>query len=141
MSVCLSHFYRYTILETGPVETQAPKTAEDVSKAIDHETVDEETKKLEKIWRENYQPLCISKIMDSSKIAAIVKEIILSENNNFRCYTHTDFFSDALTAKLNDSATNKPIEIMRKKLFEKREDESSKSWKMNRDRNINLSYK
>ena len=124
ISVFRSHYYRYTILETGPVETQAPKTAEDVSKAIDHETVDEETKKLQKIWRENYQPLCITKIMDSSKIAAIVKEIILSQNNSFRCYTHPDFFSDALAAKLNDSTPNKAIEIMRKKLFEKREDES-----------------
>ena len=124
MSVCLSHSYRYTILETGPVETQAPKTAEDVGKALDHETVDEETKKLEKIWRENFQHLCITKIVNSSKIAAIVKEIILGQNNNFRCYTHADFFSDAIAAKLKDSATNKPIEIMRKTLFEKREVES-----------------
>lgn len=124
MPVCLSHSYRYTILETGPVATQASKTAEDLGKAIDDETVDEETKKLEKIWRENYQHLCSTEIMDSSKIASIVKEIILSQNNNFRCYTHPDFFSDALAAKLNDSTTNKPIEIMRKKLFEKREDEN-----------------
>ena len=124
MSVCLFDSFRYTILETGPVETQAPKTAENVGKAIDHETVDEETKTLEKIWLENYQHLCSTKIMDSSKIAAIVKEIILGQNNNFRCYTHEDFFSDALAAKLKDSATNEPIEIMRKQLFEKREDEN-----------------
>ena len=124
MSVCLSHCYRYTILETGPVVTQAPKTAEEVGKAIDYETVDEETKKLEAIWRENYQHLCITKIVDSSKIAAIVQEIILDQGNNFRCYTHADFFSDVLAAKLKDSDTNKPIEIMRKQLFDKREGEN-----------------
>jgi len=106
------------------VVTQAPKTAEEVGKAIDYETVDEETKKLEAIWRENYQHLCITKIVDSSKIAAIVQEIILDQGNNFRCYTHADFFSDVLAAKLKDSDTNKPIEIMRKQLFDKREGEN-----------------
>ena len=107
--------------------TQAPKTAEEWGKTIDHETVDEETKKLQKIWRDNYQQLCITKIVDPSKIAPIVQAIILGQNSNFRCYTHGDFFSDALAAKLKDSATNKPIEIMRKQLFEKREDENQKS--------------
>jgi len=115
---------RYTILETGPVETQAPKTAEDWGKAIDQETVGEETKKLKKIWLENYQQLCIKKIIDSTEIAAIVQGIILGQNTNFRCYSHVDFMSDAVAAKLKDSATNEPIEIMRKKLFEKLEDEN-----------------
>lgn len=124
MASHLSHFYRYTILETGPVETQAPKTAEDWGKAIDQETVDEETKKLKKIWLENYQQLCIKKIINSTEIAAIVQGIILGQNTNFRCYSHVDFMSDAVAAKLKDSATNEPIEIMRKKLFEKREDEN-----------------
>ena len=124
MASQLSHFYRYTILETGPVETQAPKTAEDWGKAIDQETVDEETKKLKKIWLENYQQLCIKKIIDSTEIAAIVQGIILGQNTNFRCYSHVDFMSDAVAAKLKGSATNEPIEIMRKKLFEKREDEN-----------------
>ena len=124
MSVCLFDSFRYTILETGPVETQAPKTAENVGKAIDHETVDEETKTLEKIWLENYQHLCSTKIVDSSKIAAIVKEIILGQNNNFRCYTHEDFFSDALAAKLKDSATNEPIKIITKLVLEKRENKN-----------------
>ena len=106
------------------METQAPKTAEDWGKAIDQETVDEETKKLKKIWLENYQQLCIKKIIDSTEIAAIVKGIILGQNTNFRCYSHVDFMSDAVAAKLKGSATNEPIEIMRKKLFEKREDEN-----------------
>ena len=85
--VCLSlsHSYRYTILETGPMETQAHVTAQDWGKTIVRETVDKETKKLEK---ENYQHLS-SKKMDCYEIAAIVREIILGQNNNFRCYTHT----------------------------------------------------
>jgi len=124
MSVCLSHSYRYTILETGPVVTQASKTAEELGKAIEYKTVDEETKKLETIWRENYEHLSITKFVYPSKIAAIVQEIILDQENNFRCYTHADFFSDVLAAKLKDSATNNPIEIMRKQLLEKREDEN-----------------
>lgn len=106
------------------METQAPKTAEDWGKAIDQETVDEETKKLKEIWLENYQQLCIKKIIDSTEIAAIVQGIILGQNTNFRCYSHVDFMSDAVAAKLKDSAANEPIEIMGKKLFEKREDEN-----------------
>ncbi|KAL9950340.1 hypothetical protein ACROYT_G042827 [Oculina patagonica] len=37
---------RYTILETGPVETPILQTAEDWGKAIDHETADQKTTRL-----------------------------------------------------------------------------------------------
>ena len=62
-------------------------------------------------------------MMSSNEIAAIVQDIILGQNTNFRCYTNVNVFPEVCAAKLKDSATNKPIEIMRKQLFEKREDE------------------
>ena len=63
--------------------------------------------------------------MNSNEIAAIVQEIILGQNTNFHCYTHVNFFPEVCAAKLKDSATNEPIEIMRKQFFEKQEDTGS----------------
>ena len=117
-------FYRYTILELGPVETPGYETAEAWGKAIDHEMADEKTKKLKEIFSENFEHISSKNLMNSSEIAAIVKEIILGQNTSFRCYTHVKFFHEVLDAKLKDSATNEPIEIIRKQLFEKREDET-----------------
>lgn len=42
------------ILEIGFIYIQVFKIVEDLSKVIDYEMVDEEMKKLEKIWFENY---------------------------------------------------------------------------------------
>ena len=67
--------------------------------------------------------LC-SKKMDCYEIAAIIQEIILGQNTKFRCYTHAEFMAGALAAKVKNSATNEPIEIMTKLVFGKREDEN-----------------
>ena len=104
------------------MDTQIGQNAEDWYKTLDLEAADEKTKKLKEIWGENFRHLC-SKKMDCNEIAAIVQEIILGQNTKFRCYTHVDFMSDALAAKLKDSATNEPIEIMTKQLFENRKGE------------------
>ena len=106
------------------METPGYETAEIWSKAIDHEKADEKTKKLMEISNENFDHISKKNMMNSSEIAAIVQEIILGQNTNFRCYTHVNVFPEVRAAKLKDSATNKPIEIMRKQLFEKREDET-----------------
>lgn len=105
------------------MKTPGYETAEIWSKAIDHEKADEKTKKLMEISTENFVHISNKNMMNSSEIAAIVQEIILGQNSNFRCYTNVNFFPEVCAAKLKDSATNKPIEIMRKQLFEKREDE------------------
>ena len=115
-------FYRCTIIEIGPVETKIALNAQDWQKNL--QEADEKTKGLEKIWGENFLPMCLSKKMDCSEIAAIIQEIILGQNTRFRCCTHADFMTDALAAKVKDSATNEPIEIIRKMMFEKREDEN-----------------
>lgn len=123
MFVSLFCFSRCTILETGPVQSQIHQTSEDLGKAIDHDTADEKTKKLKEIWGENFQNLC-SKKMETTEMAAFVKGIILGQNTNFRCYTHADFLADQIAAKFKDPATNEPIEITRKQLFEKQKDEN-----------------
>ena len=61
-----------------------------------------------------------SKKMKSSEIAAIVKEIILGQNTNFRCYTNVDFLSEELAAKTKDPFTNEFVKMMGERYFEKR---------------------
>lgn len=107
------------------METPGYETAEVWGKAIDHEKADEKTKKLMEISNENFDHISNKNMMNSNEIAAIVQEIILGQNTNFRCYTHVNFFPEVCAAKLKDSATNEPIEIMRKQLFEKQEDTGS----------------
>ena len=123
-SYCLICFSRCTILGTGPVQSKIHQTGLDWGKAIHPDTVDEKTKKLQKIWGENFQLLCSEK-METTEMAAFVKGIILGQNTDFRCYSHPDFLADQITAKLKDPATNDPIEITRKQLLlEKQRDEN-----------------
>ena len=103
------------------MDTQILQNAQDWYKTL--EEPDEKTKELKKIWDENASHLC-SKKMDCYEIAAIVQEIILGQNTKFRCYTHPDFMADALAAKVKDSATNEPIEIVAKLTLEKRENQN-----------------
>ena len=94
------------------MQTQMTRNAQDWQKNL--EEADEKTKELKKIWDKNFLPMCLSKTMGCSEIAAIIQDIILGQNTKFRCYTHADFMADALAAKLKDSATNEPIDIITK---------------------------
>ena len=109
------------MLETGPVQSQIHQTGVDWGKAIDHDKADEKTKNLREIWGENVQLLGGEK-METNEMAAFVKGIILGQNTNFRCYSHSDFLADQITAKFKDPATNELIEVTRKQLFEKQKD-------------------
>ena len=60
--------------------------------------------------------------MKSSEIAAIVKEIILGKNTNFRCFTNVGFFDEEIAAKLKDPASDESIEYARKRFFEEKEE-------------------
>ena len=115
---------RYTILEPGPIDTPIFQTAEDWGKAIDHETADGKTKKLKEMAVDRLQQLISKKTIKSIEVAAIVKEIILGQKTNFRCLTNVDFLNEEIAAKLKDSATNKPIEMMRMRFFEEQKDEN-----------------
>ena len=95
------------------METPAYETAEIWGKAIDHEKADEKTKKLMEISNENFDHISNRDMMNYSAMSAIVQGIILGQNTNFRCYTNVNFFPEVCAAKLKDSTTSKPIEIMR----------------------------
>ena len=98
------------------MDTQIVQNAQSWVKTL--EEPDEKTKELKKMWSKKFAELC-SKKMDCYEIAAIIQDIILGQNTKFRCYTHPDFMADALAAKVKDSATNEPIEIITKLVFGK----------------------
>ena len=118
--VLLFSFNRYTILETGPVETPILQTLEDRGKAIDPETADQKTKKLKEKAGEALQQLISKDMAKSSKIAATVQDIILGQKTNFRCYTSAVFHCDEIAAKLKDPATNELINRMGKQYFDEK---------------------
>jgi len=114
---------RYTLLEPGPIDTLIGENATEWSKTMDNGTADEKTAKLQGIAGKKFEEL-VSKKMKSIEIAAIVKEIILGQNTNFRCLTNVEFLNEEIAAKLKDSATNKPMEMIKTRFFEEQKDES-----------------
>ena len=121
MFVSLSFFNRLTLLEPGPVETPIFQTAEAWAKTMDHSTADPKTLKMMKLRDEEYDRLR-TKSLTSSEIAAAVKEIILGQNTNFRCYTNVDFLSDEVATKKKDPFTNEYIQMMGKRFLEEEKD-------------------
>ena len=114
---------RYTLLEPGPIDTLIGQNATEWSKTIESGTADQKTMKLQAIAGEKFEEL-VSKKMKAIEIAAIVKEIILGQNTNFRCLTNVEFLNEEIATKLKDSATNKPIEMIKKRFFEELKDEN-----------------
>ena len=117
MFVSRSFFNRFTLLEPGPVETPIFQTADDWGKSMDHSTADPKTLKLMKLGGEEMERLK-TKSLKSSEIAATVKEIILGQNTNFRCFTNVDFLPDEVATKIKDPFTNEYIQLMGKRFFE-----------------------
>ncbi|KAL9950341.1 hypothetical protein ACROYT_G042828 [Oculina patagonica] len=116
---------RYTILEPGPVDTPIFETADDWAKeAMDHSTADQKTQELMKRGGDVIEQLIKTLSQKSSELAAIVKEIILGQNTNFRCYTNVKFLPDELAAKLKDPFNNKYIEMMGKRYFEEKKEDN-----------------
>jgi len=110
-------------LEPGPIDTLIGQNATEWSKSIDNGTADDKTEKLQGIAGKKFEEF-VSKKMKSIEIAAIVKEIILGRNTNFRCLINVEFFNEEIGTKLKDSATNKPIEMMKTRFFEEQKGEN-----------------
>jgi len=107
---------RCTILEPGPVMTSIFEKSAAWSKSIDKSTADQKTQELLKVMGEKLKE-AISTALKSSDVAAIVKEIILGKNTNFRCQTNVDFLAGEIASKLKDPASKEPIDLIEKRLF------------------------
>ena len=99
------------------------QTSAEWGKAIDHSNADEKTKQLMELGLQTIQ-LHVGQGMKSSEIAAIVKEIILGKNTNFRCFTNVGFLDEEIAAKLKDPASDESIEYARKRFFEDKKEEN-----------------
>ncbi|XP_078353073.1 retinol dehydrogenase 8-like [Oculina patagonica] len=120
--ILLQFNIRCTIVEPGPVETPLFQTGADWGKTLDHSTADEKTQKLMKMGIAGMEEMK-TKSLKANEIAAIVKEIILGQNTNFRCYTNVDFLPDELAAKMKDPFTNEFIDLLGKRFFEQQGEE------------------
>ena len=110
-------FHRCTILEPGPVtSTSAFQNSAAWSESIDKLTADQKTQELMEVTSEKILE-AFRTARESSEIAAIVKEIILGKNSNFRCQTNVDFLAGEIASKLKDPASNEPIDLVEKRLF------------------------
>ena len=98
------------------------QTSAEWAKAIDHSTVDEKTKQLMEMGMEILKQLIAQEMKSSEIIATIVKEIILGENTNFRCFTNVGFLDVEVAAKLKDPASDESIEYVKKRYFEEKEE-------------------
>ena len=115
----LIYFHRCTILEPGPVVTPILQKSEVWGESIDNSTADQKTQGLLNTQREMLHKA--NRLgLEPSKIAAVVKEIILGENTNFRCQTNDDFLAGEIASKLKDPASNEPIDLIEKRLYGER---------------------
>ena len=85
--------------------------------SIDNSTADQKTQDMMKHGTIGKVEEWVRKALESSEIAATVKEIILGEKKNFRCWTNDDFLAEEIASKLKDPASNEPIELMANRLY------------------------
>ena len=85
--------------------------------SIDDSTADQKTQEFLKAYREMVDQV-VPRGLEPSKIAAVVKEIILGKNTNFRCQTNDDFLAvSVIASKLKDPGSNEQIDLIEKRLY------------------------
>ena len=108
-------FYRCSILEPGPVNTEVLGNADAWPKKYKTSTPDQKTLELQKAFYENFKPVFESTSQTATEIAEQVKNIILSEKPNLRYQTNDKFCPGEVKAKLSDPTGNEIVEILKKK--------------------------
>ena len=94
------------------------------SESIDKSTADQKTQELVEVTSEKIKEALRTQSLEASEIAAVVKEIILGKNSNFRCQTNVDFLAGEIASKLKDPASNEPIDLVEKRLFGDQKDKN-----------------
>jgi len=93
------------------------------SEPIDKSTADQKTQELMEVSLVKVME-AFRTALESSKIAAVVKEIILGKNTNFRCQINVDFLAGEIASKLKDPASNEPIDLITKRFFGEQKDKN-----------------
>lgn len=108
---------RCTLIEPGPVDTPMIHTVFDVADGVDNSTADRKTRLIKErvdarfgeFWAEP------ENILSAQQVAEVIKEVILSENPNFRYQPNKYYCPDEITAKLADITGNKSIDLITKR--------------------------
>lgn len=103
-------------MEMGPVKTSIGENAMAWGKAIDNSTADQKTQEMLTVGG-GHLACWETTALESSDIAAVVKEVILGQNTDFRVQTNKDFLMDEIAAKIKDPACNEPLEKITKWLY------------------------
>jgi len=106
---------RCVLIEPGPVDT--PMKTAVISEGVDYSTVDQKSllikERVSSRWAKYWaQP---EKVLSAEQVAEVVKEVILSENPNFRYQTNKQYCPDEIAAKLADIHGNKSVDIITKR--------------------------
>ena len=108
-------FCRCVLIEPGPVDT--PMKTAVISEGLDYSKVDQKSllikERVSSRWAKYWaQP---EKVLSAEQVAEVVKEVILSENPNFRYQTNKQYCPDEIAAKLADIHGNKSVDIITKR--------------------------
>ena len=89
-------------------------------KKYDMPTADQESLELQKTFKEGpfFQGM-LANIQDVNEVAAMVKNIILTDKPNLRYHTNDKFNPDEVKAKLADPTGNNMVDLMVKKYLVK----------------------
>ena len=114
MKIAFFRFLRCSLIEPGPVDTPMKDNMLDLAKAVDTSTADQKTLMIKNRVDERFgkywaQP---EMVLSAQQVAEVVKEIILSENPNFRYQTNKQYGPDEIAAKLADIAGNKSLDLI-----------------------------
>ena len=89
-------------------------------KKYDMPTADHESLELQKTFKEGpfFQGM-LANLQDANELAAMVKNIILTDKPNLRYHTNEKFNPDEVKAKLTDPTGNNMVDLMVKKYLVK----------------------
>lgn len=107
---------RCTLLEPGPVSSAVGEANTERTKNIDLTTADQKTRE---IWQGTLGMLggifTPEVVLTPQAIAEAVKEIILSENPDFRYHTNKGFYTEEIAAKFADATGYKSVDLITQK--------------------------
>ena len=85
--------------------------------AVDTSTVDQKTLLIKERALTRFGQYCakVGVVLSAEQVAEVVKDVILSENPNFRYQTSKEYCPDEIAAKLADIHGNKSVDLVTKR--------------------------
>ena len=107
---------RCTLLEPGPVSSAVGEANTERTKNVDLTTADQKTREIWQGMLGRLGGIFIPEVvLTPQAIAEAVKEIILSENPDFRYHTNKGFYTEEIAAKFADATGYKSVDLITQK--------------------------